>query len=407
MSATRRCRAGSRYDSVGRLTRVDTASSTVRRIDYLHDKNGNRTAVENRSLATDVSPSATSTYARTAGTNRLASVTTPSGTRAINYDGRGNTSSETRGASVNVSVAYDGHGRLTSYARTGEVTQGHVYNGLDDRVSTSRGTDTRRFVYDSMGRVLAEFGASAADVKAEFIWLHADAANDPGSGSGAGNQPFGGGDGVGGYAPLAVVVPGATAGTTVLNWVHGNHLGVPILTTDSSGASVTPYGYNAPGFPGQSQTHADLYYNRHRDYDPTLGRYIQADPIGLAGGANLYQYAGGNPVRYVDPNGLSAMDTFCEWMPTTCSVAQKLKDALSPPRPPPPPPNQCPIDEDEDDRCEIQYEADIGRCTKAIIKYGRNGFTQCASSALRRRGQCKKNQPLEPLTGVDRPLYWN
>ncbi|MEN9855024.1 MAG: hypothetical protein RLZZ157_150 [Pseudomonadota bacterium] len=48
---------------------------------------------------------------------------------------------------------------------------------------------------------------------------------------------------------------------------------------------------------------AQHYYNRHRDYDPTTGRYLQADPIGLAGDENPYAYARGNALRYVDPSG--------------------------------------------------------------------------------------------------------
>jgi RHS repeat-associated protein len=102
--------------------------------------------------------------------------------------------------------------------------------------------------------------------------------------------------------PLAVVTTGGT-----LSWVHGDHLGTPILITNAAGAAIAqPTGYTPPAFPGQSKTLADLYYNRHRDYDPTTGRYIQADPIGLAGGASPYSYAEGDPVNLFDPDGLQA-----------------------------------------------------------------------------------------------------
>jgi len=47
-----------------------------------------------------------------------------------------------------------------------------------------------------------------------------------------------------------------------------------------------------------------LEYRRNRYYDPQQGRFTQEDPIGLAGGMNLYGFAGGDPVNFSDPLGL-------------------------------------------------------------------------------------------------------
>jgi RHS repeat-associated protein len=49
-----------------------------------------------------------------------------------------------------------------------------------------------------------------------------------------------------------------------------------------------------------------LLYRRNRYYDPASGRFTQEDPVGLAGGVNLYGYANGDPVSYSDPYGLCA-----------------------------------------------------------------------------------------------------
>lgn len=52
------------------------------------------------------------------------------------------------------------------------------------------------------------------------------------------------------------------------------------------------------------QEHAGTHYRRNRYYDPESGKFTQEDPIGLAGGVNLYGFAGGDPVNFSDPFGL-------------------------------------------------------------------------------------------------------
>ena len=102
-------------------------------------------------------------------------------------------------------------------------------------------------------------------------------------------------------------------------YVHTDHLGSPQKMTDETAAVVwhatfEPYGRevsitgtetNNQRFPGQYyDAETGLSYNWHRYYDPSIGRYITADPIGLNGGMNLYAYANANPVNFVDPEGL-------------------------------------------------------------------------------------------------------
>lgn len=59
-------------------------------------------------------------------------------------------------------------------------------------------------------------------------------------------------------------------------------------------------------FPGQYyDDETGLHYNLMRYYHPELGRYIQSDPIGLAGGLSTYGYALNNPTTIIDPHGLA------------------------------------------------------------------------------------------------------
>ena len=98
-----------------------------------------------------------------------------------------------------------------------------------------------------------------------------------------------------------------------------DHLGTPQRIVENTGrlmweARQTAFGKttvttqrieNNLRFPGQYyDAETGTHYNYYRDYEPSLGRYIQRDPIGLEGGLNTYAYVSGNPVAYYDFNGL-------------------------------------------------------------------------------------------------------
>jgi RHS repeat-associated protein len=102
-------------------------------------------------------------------------------------------------------------------------------------------------------------------------------------------------------------------------FISTNQIGTPIRVEDEQGrtvwrAKVDPYGiahlastntmHFALRFPGhQEDAEIGLFYNRFRHYSPALGRYLQSDPMGIAGGKNLYSYPA-NPLTSVDIFGL-------------------------------------------------------------------------------------------------------
>ncbi|MBY7411074.1 RHS repeat domain-containing protein, partial [Escherichia coli] len=109
---------------------------------------------------------------------------------------------------------------------------------------------------------------------------------------------------------------------------HCDHRGLPLALISTEGATAWCAEYDEWGnllsdenphhlqqlirLPGQQyDEESGLYYNRHRYYDPLLGRYITQDPIGLKGGWNFYQYPL-NPVINVDPQGLVDINLYPE-----------------------------------------------------------------------------------------------
>jgi len=93
-----------------------------------------------------------------------------------------------------------------------------------------------------------------------------------------------------------------------------------VLTAQSYGAfgnvlSQTGTGNNRLKYTGREEDSTGLYYYRARYYDPFIGRFISADPLGFnAGDVNFYAYVGNNPVNANDPSGMLVCATVCGLM---------------------------------------------------------------------------------------------
>ena len=142
----------------------------------------------------------------------------------------------------------------------------------------------------------------------------------------------------------ACTVTGGGGGSTALYNLYADHINTVRVIADAQNKVVwrwdgsDPFGQDAPNenpsgagtltfnprFPGQYfDSETGLHYNGFRDYDPATGRYIQSDPIGLAGGLNTYGYVGGVPVGADDPLGLTWVDNpglFWDWLTESGTV---------------------------------------------------------------------------------------
>ena len=95
-----------------------------------------------------------------------------------------------------------------------------------------------------------------------------------------------------------------TAGRLLDAWGQGVETNLP--------RNIDPWGYNAKwGYYYDRET--QLYLCQHRMYDASTGRWLNRDPIGLAGGINLYGYCASGPVGASDPRGFDATDDFLQW----------------------------------------------------------------------------------------------
>jgi RHS repeat-associated protein len=209
----------------------------------------------------------------------------------LGYDANGNLTSKGGTGGTNT-YTWDALGRLIEVRNGGVLIATYKYDPLGRRVAwiAADGT-TERYVHDGDHVILDVTGTHV--VKAEYGY-------EPGV-----DRLFAIKN-TQGAAWTGVVISDPTIGT-----VQG-------IATVSGGTLKKGYGIGVWGnadpdtgvitrfrMAGREYDQAtNLYYMRARYYDPDLGRFLSEDPLGIAGGLNLYAYAGNDPVNRRDPTGL-------------------------------------------------------------------------------------------------------
>ncbi|HET7025888.1 MAG TPA: RHS repeat-associated core domain-containing protein [Gemmatimonadales bacterium] len=267
------------YGLDNRLTvgSVVTLTGCQRFTTYLYDYAGNRVAQQDTVLG-EASPSGRAVQTYTAGGELFFSLTPlPSGSPQ-NYSVAWNWY-DVDGLRAISKNAYDG----TSYPLPDTTLSGvytaYVYDGgqpvmMLQRTTTLGGWSVAdRMVVAGVDRPLAGL------YNGQYLALVADRSGTVQ----AGVQPSGAADQMATYID------------------HG-----PFGEPQNAGGTINTGGDVQAGFTGAGGTPngLGLVYLRNRWYDPGTGRFLTQDPIGLAGGLNLYAYAGNNPSSFSDPFGL-------------------------------------------------------------------------------------------------------
>ena len=261
----------------GRFSSAGGASTT-----FTYDSNGNRTLVDEDGTLTS--------YGYATASNQLTTI----GGSSLTRDASGNRTADVGGTRT---YTYNDQNRLSAVLDNSVTTATYVHNAMAQRTKKTVGSSDVIYLYDLQGNLIAEHDGTGAlirdyvwmsgmpvaqiDAGEGFLYLHVDHLNTPRTAT-------------------------SDSQTVVWRW-RGDAFGSTLADEDPDGDLVaTTVNLRFPGQYFDAET--GFHYNYFRTYDPTTGRYLESDPIGLVAGPNTYGYVGASPLRFIDPLGLDAAD---------------------------------------------------------------------------------------------------